>query len=143
MKNLHVHIRVEDLAQSRQFYTTLFGQEPTVDKSDYAKWQLDDPRVNFAISEVASNPGIDHIGIQAETGEELSELSTRLHSAGVQTSPQESANCCYAVSDKHWIQDPSGIKWETFYTHGTITEYGTDLWPESTAPPTASTGSCC
>lgn len=134
MKRLHIHVQVNDLAQSVQFYSTLFGASPTVSKDDYAKWMLGDPKVNFALSTTASTPGIGHIGIQTDTGEELTELNERLNASGLSTLPQEGANCCYAVSDKHWIEDPSGVKWETFHTHGTITTYGEDLAPRPETP---------
>ena len=142
MKRLHVHVRVEDLTQSIQFYSTLFGENPTVSEKDYAKWLLDNPKVNFAISPALANAGIDHIGIQTESSEELNEVSERLHSAGFATKPQEAANCCYAVSDKHWIQDPSGVKWETFFTHGSSTVYGDDGAP-STSNEHRAPAACC
>lgn len=118
MKRMHLHIAVEDLAQSIAFYNTVFGAEPSVKKDDYAKWLLDDPAVNFAISARGSKTGIDHIGIQTENAEELTELKTRMESAELAMVSQEGTTCCYSESDKHWVQDPSGIAWETYHTLG-------------------------
>src|SRR5271154_2909601 len=126
MKRLHVHVSVEDLGQSIGFYSTLFGAAPTVVKDDYAKWLLDDPRGNFAISDRAAVAGGDHLGIQVESGEELSELAERLKAAGEVTRDQEATTCCYAKSDKSWVNDPSGLRWETFHTFGEATHYGED-----------------
>lgn len=131
MKRLHMGVSVADLAQSIRFYSTLFGAAPTVVKEDYAKWLLEDPRVNFAISVGRSGggPGIDHVGIQTESAEELAEIAQRLRSAGETQLEQPAARCCYAVSDKSWVEDPSGLRWETFFTHGEITSFGEDLGP--------------
>ena len=126
MKRLHVHVAVEDLAKSIGFYSTLFGAQPVVLKDDYAKWMLDDPRVNFAISDRSSLTGVDHLGIQVESGEELAELAGRLKAAGEVTRDQEATTCCYARSDKAWVNDPSGLRWETFHTVGEATSYGED-----------------
>lgn len=125
MKRLHVHVGVEDLAQSIRFYSTLFGAEPTVLKDDYAKWMLDDPRVNFAISSGnhAAN-GIEHLGIQAEDGDELAEVYERLKAADRPVLEEGATTCCYAKSEKSWISDPDGIVWEAFYTNGEATVYG-------------------
>lgn len=139
MKRLHLHVSVPDLAQSIQFYETLFGTGPTVVKDDYAKWMLDDPKVNFAISARGLAGGVDHVGIQVDTAAELNELSTRLKAAGNVTLDQEAATCCYAKSDKSWVNDPSGVRWETFYTFGEATQYGEDHAPE--AAPAAQ--ACC
>ena len=124
MKRLHVHVAVEDIARSVGFYSTLFGAEPVVLKDDYAKWMLDDPRVNFAISTRGRQAGLDHLGIQVENGEELKEVYARLHKAGSNIIEQGQTNCCYAVSEKSWIDDPAGISWETFLTMGESTDYG-------------------
>ena len=110
MKRLHVHVGVHDLKQSIRFYATLFGAQPTVLRDDYAKWQLDDPRVNFAISTFASKKGLDHLGIQTENGEELEDIGQRLAAAEVSATPQKGASCCYAKSDKYWTLDPQGIR---------------------------------
>jgi catechol 2,3-dioxygenase-like lactoylglutathione lyase family enzyme len=126
MKRMHVHVAVDDLATSIRFYTTLFGAQPTVVKDDYAKWMLDDPRVNFAISDRADNAGVDHLGIQVESGEELAELAGRLKAAGEATRDLEATTCCYARSDKSWVNDPSGLRWETFHTFGEAVVYGED-----------------
>ena len=126
MKRLHVHVTVKAIDQSIGFYSTLFGAAPSVVKDDYAKWMLDDPRVNFAISTHAAAPGIDHLGIQVETNEELAELAGRLKAAGQITLDQEATTCCYAKSDKAWVSDPSGIAWETFHSFGEATQYGED-----------------
>lgn len=124
MKRLHMHVSVPDLAQSLRFYETLFGAQPSVVKDDYAKWMLEDPRMNFAISQRDRLPGVDHVGIQTETSEELGELAARLKAAGAQTFDQEATTCCYAQSDKSWVTDPAGVRWETFYTFGEATTYG-------------------
>jgi catechol 2,3-dioxygenase-like lactoylglutathione lyase family enzyme len=126
MKRLHVHVSVERLAPSVDFYSTLFGVAPNVLKDDYAKWMLDDPRVNFAISDRADMAGVDHLGIQVESGQELAELAGRLQAAGEVTRDQESATCCYARSDKAWVNDPDGLRWETFHTFGDAVTYGED-----------------
>jgi catechol 2,3-dioxygenase-like lactoylglutathione lyase family enzyme len=126
MKCFHVHVAVDDLARSIGFYSNLFAAEPAVLKDDYAKWMLDDPRVNFAISTRAGVPGVDHLGIQVESGDELGELAGRLKAAGEVTRDQEATTCCYARSDKAWVNDPSGLRWETFHTFGEATSYGED-----------------
>ncbi len=124
MKRMHVHVAVGDLKQSISFYSALFAAEPSVVKTDYAKWMLDDPRVNFAISTRGRQPGLDHLGIQAENGEELKEIYARLHNAGGNIIEQGQTNCCYTKSEKSWIDDPAGISWETFLTTGESTDYG-------------------
>ena len=140
MKRLHVHVAVGDLAKSIGFYSTLFGAQPVVLKDDYAKWMLDDPRVNFAISDRAAVAGVDHLGIQVETGEELAELAGRLKAAGEVTRDQEATTCCYARSDKAWVNDPNGLRWETFFTFGEATAYGEDEPGVGLAAPKAT---CC
>lgn len=124
MKRLHLHIAVDDLDRSIGFYSTLFGAQPSVVKDDYAKWMLEDPRVNLAISRRGRGAGIDHVGIQTDTAAELSDLAVRLKSAGETTFDQEATTCCYAKSDKSWVVDPSGVRWETFHTLGEATTYG-------------------
>lgn len=116
MKRMHVHVSVDDMAKSIQFYNQLFGSLPAVEKQDYAKWMLDDPSVNFAISQRGNSPGIDHLGIQVENDDELNEIKTRLAAADMVMLTQEGTTCCYAKSDKHWVQDPSGIAWESYLT---------------------------
>ena len=128
MKRLHVHVSVDDLDQSVRFYSTLFAAEPTVLKGDYAKWMLDDPRVNFAISTGCRPgghaPGFSHLGIQAEDESELAEVYDRLSRAERPVVEQQATTCCYAKSDKQWIADPQGVPWETFLTYGESTVYG-------------------
>jgi catechol 2,3-dioxygenase-like lactoylglutathione lyase family enzyme len=138
MKRLHLHVSVPDLAQSIRFYETLFGAPPTVAKDDYAKWMLDDPKVNLAISQRDRAAGVDHVGIQVDSAAELGELADRLKAAGAVTIDQEATTCCYARSDKSWVTDPAGVRWETFYTFGEATSYGED---EPLAAPT--TSACC
>ena len=124
MKRFHVHVAVDDLTQSIGFYSALFAEEPSVVKSDYAKWMLEDPKVNFAISTRGRQAGLDHLGIQAETGEELQEIYARLSKAGGNVIEQGETACCYAKSEKSWIDDPAGIAWETFHTSGESIVYG-------------------
>jgi catechol 2,3-dioxygenase-like lactoylglutathione lyase family enzyme len=124
MKRMHVHVAVEDLNHSIRFYSALFDAAPLVVKPDYAKWMLDDPRVNFAISTRGREPGLDHLGIQVEDKAELGEVYARLRTAGGPIVEQGQTNCCYAKSKKSWIDDPSGISWETFLTSGENTDYG-------------------
>lgn len=125
MKRLHIHVGVDDITQSIRFYTTLFATEPTVVKDDYAKWLLDDPRVNFAISEGNhAKKGIEHLGIQVESTEELSEVYGRLRAADRPVLEEGQTICCYANSEKSWISDPDGVVWEAFFTNGEATTYG-------------------
>jgi catechol 2,3-dioxygenase-like lactoylglutathione lyase family enzyme len=125
MKRLHVHVSVDDLDQSIRFYSTLFAAEPTVMHDDYAKWMLDDPRVNFAISKRAGREaGFSHLGIQVEDRDELADIYDRLRQAERPTVERKGTICCYANSDKQWIADPQGVPWETFFTYGQATVYG-------------------
>lgn len=124
MKRLHVHVGVTDLDQSIRFYSGLFASEPTVTKNDYAKWMLDDPRVNFAISTRPDGGGVRHLGIQVETPGELAEVYTRLKAADAPVLEEGATTCCYAKSEKSWINDPQGVPWETFLTTGESTTYG-------------------
>ena len=126
MKRFHVHVAVHDLRQSIRFYSALFGAQPSVEKPDYAKWMLDDPRVNFAISTHGNKAGLDHLGIQAENSVELAEVGSRLAQADVSTMPQKGASCCYAKSDKYWTIDPQGVAWESFHTLDSVPMYGSD-----------------
>lgn len=116
MKRMHLHVAVDDLAKSIHFYSTIFGSSPIVEKPDYAKWMLNDPLVNFAISQRGAKAGLDHIGIQVENEDELAEIKARLEAADMEMLTQQGTTCCYAKSDKHWVQDPSGIAWETYRT---------------------------
>jgi catechol 2,3-dioxygenase-like lactoylglutathione lyase family enzyme len=144
MKRLHVHVAVDNLDRSIGFYSTLFGSEPSVLKSDYAKWMLDDPKVNFAISRRDRESGIDHLGIQVESDGELRELAARLKHAGETTRDQEATTCCYAQSNKAWVNDPSGVRWETFFTFADATTYGEDEDPvRETAPACGAKAGCC
>jgi catechol 2,3-dioxygenase-like lactoylglutathione lyase family enzyme len=124
MKRLHVHVAVEDLTASIGFYSALFAASPAVVKGDYAKWMLEDPRVNFAISTRGRQPGLDHLGIQVESPDELQEVYARLRDAGGTVVEQGQTACCYAKSEKSWIDDPAGISWETFLTTGDSINYG-------------------
>ena len=123
MKRFHVHVNVKDLDASIRFYSNLFATLPAVVKCDYAKWMLDDPRVNFAISVRDRAPGVDHLGLQAETGDELWEIGRRLAAADAIALTETGTTCCYANSDKYWAEDPQGLRWETFHTHGEATTY--------------------
>lgn len=137
MKRFHVHVAVDDLARSIKFYSTLFAVEPTVAKPDYAKWMLEDPRVNFAISKRGgSHAGIEHLGIQVDNEDELSEVYGRLAKADRPVVEEKDVTCCYHKSDKRWIDDPQGVSWETFFSHGEATTYGgceSHLTPEAEA----------
>ena len=124
MKRLHVHVSVENLAGSVRFYSTLFDAPPAVAKPDYAKWMLDDPRVNFAVSARGGASGMQHLGIQAEDAAELEGVFGRLAAAGRPVLEEAGATCCYARSEKQWVSDPQGVPWETFLTHGESTAYG-------------------
>lgn len=125
MKRLHVHVAVDDLDRSVVFYSTLFATEPSVQKADYAKWMLDDPRVNFAISARGGKAGVEHLGIQVEDQAELAEVYRRIAKADAPVVEEGATTCCYAKSEKSWVTDPQGVVWETFLTHGESTVYGT------------------
>ena len=140
MKRLHVHMAVEDLDQSIRFYSTLFASEPSVVKPDYAKWMLDDPRVNFAISTQSGRAaGVDHLGIQVENPGELQEVYGRLQKADRPVLEEGKTTCCYAQSEKSWISDPAGVAWEAFHTTGESTTYGTSAPREAIR----TAGACC
>ncbi len=139
MKRLHINLNVDDLAHSIRFYTTLFAAPPSVVKDDYAKWMLDDPRVNFAISPRKEQAGIDHLGIQVEDEGELREVYGRLRNAEAPVLEQGETNCCYARSDKAWVFDPQGVAWETFLTFGEHPVYGESI-DVSSAATTTGTG---
>jgi catechol 2,3-dioxygenase-like lactoylglutathione lyase family enzyme len=140
MKRMHVHVAVGDLEQSIRFYSALFAADPAVVKTDYAKWMLDDPRVNFAISTRGKQPGLDHLGIQVEGKGELSEVYARLRQAGGAILEQGETTCCYAKSEKSWIDDPAGISWEAFFTIGESTDYGVSV---ERSPRVAHAKACC
>jgi catechol 2,3-dioxygenase-like lactoylglutathione lyase family enzyme len=141
MKRFHVHVSVADLPESIRFYRELFGIEPSVLKSDYAKWMLEDPRVNFAISQRGAAPGIQHLGIQVEDEAELEDVYGRLQRANRPVFKEGATTCCYAQSEKSWIDDPQGVRWETFLTTGESTVYGSD--PAWTASTHAKESPCC
>ncbi len=149
MKRLHVSLGVEDLEGSIAFYTTLFGAEPSLRREGYAKWMLEDPRVNFVLDQRGSDNGVDHLGIQVEDEAELGDLSERLKNAGQSVDLLENNECCYARQDKFWISDPQGVPWEAFKTHELIEEYGGDtrtgdlLKSSQTQSSQASKGGCC
>lgn len=143
MKRFHVHVSVKDLEGSKAFYSRLFGAEPSVVKHDYAKWLLDDPRINFAISSGRGGGGIEHLGLQAESAGELAEIRGRLDAAGATIQDEPGANCCYAHSDKHWTVDPEGIAWESFHTLGEAEHYGDDHGPPAARESACGQGACC
>ncbi|MBA4142475.1 MAG: VOC family protein [Nitrosospira sp.] len=126
MKRFHVHVAVDDLNANIRFYSAVFGAEPSVRKPDYAKWMIEDPRINFAISQRGVKPGVDHLGRQVDTDEELSALRSQVGAAEISMLDQPDETCCYAHSDKYWITDPQGIAWETYHTLGEAEIYGTD-----------------
>ncbi|TAL72153.1 MAG: glyoxalase/bleomycin resistance/dioxygenase family protein [Rhodanobacter sp.] len=139
MKRFHVHVNVNDLDASIRFYSTLFGSAPTVHKPDYAKWMLEDPRVNFAISQRGRAAGVDHLGMQAEDGAELEAIGARLMAADAVSLAEPDTTCCYAHSDKYWAEDPQGVRWETFHTHGEATTYSVP----AAAADAAGSAACC
>ncbi|MBK7658094.1 MAG: VOC family protein [Betaproteobacteria bacterium] len=149
MKRFHVHVGVEHLADSIRFYTQLFGAPPTVEKSDYAKWMVEDPRINFAISQRdRASTGIDHLGFQVETDEELAGMRAAVDRADIAVREERGVSCCYAKSDKHWVTDPQGVAWETYRTLDTVPTFHGAAPPETAccapkagAKPSAS--SCC
>ena len=143
MKRLHVHVAVHDLQQSIRFYSALFAAEPALKKDDYAKWMLDDPRVNFAISTRSTKAGLYHLGIQAENGAELEDIGSRLAQADVATTTQKGASCCYAKSDKYWTIDPQGIAWESFHTLDSVPMYGQDTRLRAAEIKSAGKAACC
>jgi len=124
MKRFHVHVGVKDLTQSIDFYSALFGATPSVTQDDYAKWMLDDPRINFAISTRSGKTGLDHLGLQVESASELSQVESQLRQASPEVIAETGAACCYAEGDKHWVEDPAGIAWEAFHTLKTIPVFG-------------------
>ena len=137
MKRLHVHVSVTDLDESVRFYSTLFAAQPVIQKGDYAKWMLDDPRVNFAISKREKVTGIRHLGIQVEDPAELAEVYERIEHTQRPVLDEGKTTCCYAKSEKNWVEDPQGVQWETFLTTGESTVYGGDAVEGTRATP------CC
>jgi lactoylglutathione lyase len=142
MKRFHVHAHVEDLKASIAFYSKMFAAEPTRVESDYAKWMLDDPRINFAISTRGGNPGVDHLGLQTDTAEELLELKVRAEAADMALHGEGETTCCYARSEKHWITDPQGIAWEHFHTLDDIPVFS-EARSEASAAASADASACC
>ena len=139
MKRFHVHVAVDDLAANVRFYSSVFGMPPTVEKPDYAKWMMEDPRINFAISTHGNRKaGIDHLGLQVDTDEELRETRKQIDNAEIAALDHDNATCCYANSDKYWITDPQGVAWETFHTLGSVPMYG-----ESTKQALSKPEACC
>ncbi len=138
MKRMHVHLSVEDLKQNIEFYSTMFDCEPTVQHEDYAKWMLDDPRVNFAISNRSNLTGLDHLGVQAENDAELQDIKQCLDATQKPVEAQEQTSCCYSRSDKYWITDPQGIAWESFHSLGDIPTFN-----EKKATSDEENAACC
>ena len=152
MKRFHVHVAVKELGESIRFYSTLFGMPPTVEKMDYAKWMIDDPRINFAISTRDPKHGVNHLGLQVDSDDELKGLESQLKKADASMITECGTTCCYASSDKYWVTDPQGVAWETFRTLGNAPVYGespvtTAVKTECCAPPMAAkqpaTTGCC
>ena len=141
MSRMHVHLSVTSLSENIRFYTALFGAAPTVEKPDYAKWELSEPAVNFAISARGNAAGLDHIGIQAADGDELQAIEARLAAADISGLVQEGTTCCYAKSDKTWVTDPQGIAWEAFHTLADAPTYNDDT--SLCCAPTPAGNSCC
>lgn len=141
MKRFHMHMAVADLDRNVKFYSTLFGAEPVVRKPDYAKWMLDDPRVNFAISTRGAKPGLDHVGIQVENETELADIHARLARADQDMLQQEGVSCCYAKSNKYWVQDPQGIAWEAYENLGEVPVFGDGALEKQ--PAMDSKAACC
>jgi catechol 2,3-dioxygenase-like lactoylglutathione lyase family enzyme len=140
MNRLHVHVTVRELAPAVQYYSTLFGVEPSVRHDDYAKWALDDPAVNFAISARGAAEGVDHLGIQVDSEEALAEYTRRLADADAPAMEEKGATCCYARSEKTWSRDPAGVVWETFFTHGSSETFGNSAPKLDTD---VEAGACC
>lgn len=139
MKRFHVHVGVTSLDDSVKFYSQVFGAPPTVLKDDYAKWMVEDPRINFAISARGSRIGVNHLGLQVDSGEELDRMRAQLAAADAGLVTEVGANCCYATSDKYWVMDPSGVAWETFHSLGSIPRFGSD----EHVPAETAASTCC
>jgi catechol 2,3-dioxygenase-like lactoylglutathione lyase family enzyme len=149
MKRLHVHLSVDNIKQNIDFYSTIFGCQPTVEHEDYAKWMLDDPRVNFAISNHGAKTGLDHLGIQAENDQELQDIKQQLDATRLEIEAQKGRACCYARSNKYWITDPQGIAWESFHSLNEIATFNDQKTskngdtPFALRPAENKTSSCC
>ena len=142
MKRFHVHVAVDDLKDNIRFYSAIFGMQPAVVKDDYAKWMLEDPRINFAISTRGSKAGVNHLGLQVDTADELKDLRVQLIAAQAPLLEQREASCCYAKSDKYWITDPQGIAWETYHTLDSIPVFGSDSTRDAEGQP-GKANTCC
>lgn len=143
MKRMHIHVGVTDLDQGIGFYSALFGAEPDKVKADYARWLLDDPRVNFAISSSGENTGVEHLGLQVETEDELAEVRDRLKSADLSLFDEGAVTCCYANSVKSWVKDPGGVAWESFHTTGDSETFSGPVLSRPESQDTARRGGCC
>jgi hypothetical protein len=146
MKRFHVHVSVNNLEEGITFYSKAFGTQPTVQKSDYAKWMLEDPRLNFAISSRGGTPGLNHLGFQLDSDEEFKAMHAQLAEADAGLVEEIGANCCYAKSDKYWVTDPAGIAWETYHSLGTIPLFGADepgACGVRESPGAATAAACC
>ena len=143
MRRFHVHLRVQDLDANVRFYSRLFAAEPAVLKADYAKWLLNDPQLNFAISHRGADTGIEHLGFQVDDDPSLAELGQRLDAAGAAILPEEGTTCCYARSNKLWTEDPQGVRWESFHTFGEATSYAGAAPTQPLTPVQAQTGAGC
>jgi len=143
MKRFHVHVAVRNLDDSVRFYSTIFGAAPSVQKPDYAKWMLDDPRINFAISERVGRHGVNHLGFQVDDDAELEQIHGRLDAAGAEVVAERDVSCCYARSDKYWISDPQGVAWESFRSLGSVPFYGDEATATEIVEGAAAATSCC
>lgn len=142
MRRFHLHIGVDDIERNVRFYSALFGAAPTVQKPDYAKWMLEDPRINFAISARGAKPGVDHLGIQVDNDGELDAMRGQMVAADAASIEHEDAACCYSTSNKYWVQDPQGIAWEAYHTLGSIPVFGQSR-PSAIKVGAAKSGACC
>jgi catechol 2,3-dioxygenase-like lactoylglutathione lyase family enzyme len=142
MKRFHVHVSVKDLESSIRFYSALFGAEPTVTKTDYAKWMVDDPRINFAISERGARTGVNHLGLQVDSDEELEQLRVQAQHADLVAAAEKNVSCCYARGNKYWYTDPQGVAWETYHTLEQVEFFRSDA-DERERSGTAAASSCC
>ncbi|MGZ8992432.1 MAG: ArsI/CadI family heavy metal resistance metalloenzyme [Burkholderiaceae bacterium] len=143
MKRFHVHVAVKDLQSSVRFYSALFGAEPTVSKYDYAKWMVEDPRINFAISQRGEQPGVNHLGLQVDSDEELEALRAQAESADLAAMAEKGGTCCYARSEKYWYTDPQGVAWETYHTLGQVEFFGGEQQGSCGSGNEASQSACC
>jgi catechol 2,3-dioxygenase-like lactoylglutathione lyase family enzyme len=143
MKRFHIHVAVDDIAANVRFYSTVFGRQPAVVKEDYAKWMLEDPRINFAISSRGLEKGVDHLGLQVDSDAELAALPEQVGRADIDARDQPRAACCYAKSNKYWITDPQGIAWETYHTLDSIPTFGEDAQSALKAGAPAAPSACC